>query len=1050
MKRYGLVVAILMVLSSISAFPLDKAVGARYPALSPDGRYIAFSYLGDIFVVGREGGKATRITDHIAYDRSPIFSPDGKYIAFSSNRCGNYDVFIVRREGGIPRQLTFHSANDIATSFTPDGKYILFQSNRENRSSLYLVPVAGGTPKRVIPGFFTTLANGKVSPDGRYIIFTEGTEATAFWWRKGYRGSFSAEIWLYDLKTKKLRKLTEYEGNDSYPLFAPDGKTFYFTSDRSKRGVYNIWEKGIEKGALREITHFKKDGVLNPSISANGRYLAYEHNFRIYTTDLKTGKTREVPIEIASDLKENLVVKKKLGNDVSEFALSPDGKKIAFIVRGEVFVMDSKGKYKRRITRTPSREKEVSFAPDSRTIVYTSARNGNDDIFIADALTGKETQLTNSPEQEFHPKFSPDGKKIAYYIGKRKIAIIPKKGGKPEILVDADIGGIFGGDFSFSPDSRFIAYTVMRNDEGEIYIIDLATKKKVNITKTGYDEEDPKWTPDGKYIYLIANHYGHSFPTGAGKYDIYLIDLKKQKIEFTEDKYDELFKKEKKEEAKKKKKEVKKVEIEFADIEKRLRQLTDTNGDDSSPVISPKDNKTIVFRSNIFGRNELYMVKIKKEGIATPIQLTTNERIGSPFSISFAPDGSAVYFLNRGMIKKLDLRSKRVMPIPVSVELTIDKKAEFKQMFNEVWVTLRDYYYDKNFHGVNWEKMREKYAPIIERVGTDTDFYDVISMMLGELNSSHLGIYPPYSPSAVRTGELGIEFEQKEGKEFFKIKKIIKDGPVAKAEAGVKPGDYLIAIDDVVLSPRTNIAKLLNDKIGKKVKLLINSKPTKENARVVYVKPISSREVQSLRYQMWEDARKKMVEEKTNGRVAYIHMRAMGRWDLTRFLKELESEAADKEALILDIRFNRGGNIHDQVLSALSRRAYAKWRMRDLSTTTQPTFNIGDKPIILLTNEYSLSDAEMTANGFKALHLGKIVGTRTYGWLIFTTGRRLLNGAYFRIPFWGCYTLEGKDLETIGGVEPDITVVNTLADRVAGRDPQLEKAIEIILKELKK
>jgi tricorn protease len=1057
MRKYAIAIFILAFIS-LSASSAEKIIGARYPALSPDGRYIAISYLGDIFIIEREGGKTERITDHIAYDRSPIFSPDGKMIAFSSARSGSYDVFIINRDGGVPRQLTFHTAYDIASSFTPDGRYVLFQSERENENSLYIVPVTGGTPKRVLPGFFTCLANGKVSPDGGKIIFTEGYQAAYRWWRKGYRGSFSADIWLYDLETKKLNKLTDYEGNDSYPLFAPDGKSFYFTSDRTKRGVYNIWQQDIESGTAREVTKFEDDGVLNPSISADGRYLAYEHNFAIYTTDIKTGKTSELPIHLTSDLKENPIVKKKLGKDVSEFALSPDGKKIAFIIRGEVFVMASEGKYQRRITRTAAREKEVSFAPDSRTILYTSARNGNDDIFTADALTGEEKQITKSPEEEFNPRFSPDGKKIAYYIGKRKIALSGKEGGKPEVVVEDDIGGMFGGEFNFSPDSRFLAYTLQQNISGEIYILDFETKKSVNITKTGYDEDEVKWTPDGKYIYLTANHYGHPFPDFTGKYDIYLIDLKKPPVEFAEDKYDKLFEEEEKdkkeekgkdEDKDKKEKKEKKVEIDFGDIEKRLRQLTDTNGDDAAAVISPKDNETIVFCSDVLGSRELFTVKIKKEGTATPTQLTTNEKLDYPVNLAFAPDGSAVYFLNKGMIKKLDLKAKRATPIPVPVELTLDKKAEFRDMFNEVWVRLRDYYYDENFHGVNWVKMKKKYSPLIEASGTDEDFYDAVRMMLGELNSSHMGIYPPYSPPKVVTGELGLEFEQKEGNDFFKIKDVIKDSPVAKADASIKAGDYLIAIDDITLSPKVNIAKLLNDKVGKKIKLSINSKKTLENARTVYVKPISSREMYSLRYQEWEDERKRIVEEKTKGKVAYIHMRAMGRRNLARFLKKLESEAMGKEALILDIRFNTGGNVHDQVLAALSKRAYSKWQMRGLSFTTQPTFNIGDMPIILLINEYSLSDAEMTANGFKALRLGTIVGTRTYGWLIFMTSRRLINGARFSIPFWGCYTLEGEDLETIGGVVPDVTVVNTVADRVEGRDPQLNKAIKILLEKLK-
>ncbi|MFQ5722239.1 MAG: S41 family peptidase, partial [Candidatus Aminicenantales bacterium] len=626
----------------------------------------------------------------------------------------------------------------------------------------------------------------------------------------------------------------------------------------------------------------------------------------------------------------------------------------------------------------------------------------------------------------------------------RQLRLIKADGSQDHLLLEADFGGRFGDEFSWSPDSRYLAVVSRGHSNQNIWAVNVESGQKLLLTNTAYDETRPFWSPDGKFLLFTSNRYGHSFPEFTGKWDLYRVWLKPPKAEFDEDKFEKMFEVKKKET--KEKKGVKPaVEIKFKleNLDRQTEQITNTLGNDSEYVFIPED-ETIYFVSNIDGRSHLWKTSLKKKDLGRFESFMPG--ILNPRYLQSDRDSKFLYYLSRGKIGRLNLKAKSTKQISFKTKIQVDKTADYEQMLAELYYTLQHYYYDPDFHHVNWRKIYKEFRPVLQQVREDQDFYDYANEMIGYLNSSHTGIHGPRKieieePSA----HVGAIWEFIDNKII--LKRIIKDSPLYFYRDKIKAGHELIAIDDKPLKASQNIWRYLNGKLKKRLKLTFQAQKAEKKIDV-FLKPISAREENSLLLEEWIQSRKELVKKKTNDQVAYIYMRAMGRRDLERFLKELEREAVPRKALILDLRFNFGGNVHDRVLQALTKPVYAKWRIRGLSETPQSTFGFTTKPVILMVNEVTLSDGEMTANGFKTLKRGPIVGNTTYGWLIFTTSVRLMNGGSFRLPFWGCYTLDGKDLETSGGVKPEVTVINDLNDELQNKDPQLERAIELALKKV--
>ncbi|MFC1561403.1 S41 family peptidase [candidate division KSB1 bacterium] len=1021
----------------------DQLIGARFPAISPDGSTIVFSYMGDIWTVSSSGGAARRLTNHIAYDREPIWSPDGMWIAFSSNRMGNNDIYVISSAGGEPRQITFHTGSDVATDFSPDGDWIYFTSGRYSSSSIFRIPFDGGNAIPVLDTYWSWPHDGKVSPDARGVLFSLGMENNSKW-RHGYRGANSAKIWFRDFNRNEAELLVADESNSFWPCWNPEGNRIFFVSER-EYGTSNIWSAARDGSDIRAVTRYRESDIRWMKAARNVPLAAYERDFGIWITDLISGESHAVRIDSPTETKENHMFFVENGN-VSEFKVSPDGKKIAAVVRGEIFVMSTEGGYARNITGTPLRERDIGWDNDSRNIVYVSDENANPNLYIVSALGGESpSRLTDSDADIRSPVFSPDGALIAYYSGTRQLRLVQPDGRNDRLLVEEDLGGRVAAPFSWSPDGKYIAIVGGAYADENIFAVNVETGEKTALTNTAYDESNPAWSPDGTSLFFSSNRYGHSFPEFTGKWDIYRLFLEPQEPVFDEDEFEKLFSEDDKSGDEEDKESVSEVEVELNldNIDTQTEQVANTLGSERQPLISAEDPQTVYFVSNMTGTSSLW--KTTYENGRWSRYEPFMPQVTSPGNLQFDDSGKYLYYSSGGRIGRIDVKAGRNENISFDTKIEVDKTADYEQMLAETYYVLQHYFYDDNLHNLDWKKTYGQFLPVLKQVREDQDFYDYANEMIGRLNSSHTGIRGP--GGAVRTekpsAHLGALWNFSGSS--VTIEKILKDGPLYRYRDRISEGDEVVSINGTQVDPGENIWKILNGTMDRRVRLTVRSRASGEEI-TVDLKPISNGDERNLIKEEWVESRREIVADKTGDNAAYIHMAAMGQGDLTRFLKELERDAVPRQGLILDLRNNFGGNVHDRVLEALTKPVYAKWQVRGLSETPQSTYGFANKPVVIITNEVTLSDGEMTANGFKALNRGTIVGNTTYGWLIFTSSWRLLNGGSFRLPFWGCYTLDGQNIETMGGIKPDITVINDLNHDLTGQDPQLDRAVEEIMK----
>ncbi len=1040
MRKLKICLGMVTVLITLSFFLYSgDFVFPRYPAPSPDGKVIVFSYHGDLWKVPVTGGEASRLTVHEAYDYLPCWSPDGKEIAFSSNRYGNDDIFVIPSKGGMPIQLTYFSNSDRLWDWTPDGKKLIFSSRRNfyyhRLPVLYQIDREGSTPFELVP---TYADQGKISPDGKWLVFVRGR---VDWARKHYRGSGNTDIWLYNFQTKKYIQLTNHSGNDYFPVWAPDSRTIYYVTD--KDGTFNLWKIDIYGRDKKQLTFFKDDGVRFPNISRNGKVIAYEEGQSIWCFFPELGENKKLRIYGPSDYKVNPIERKTFTSEATEMQVSPNGKEIAFVVRGEIFVMKEKGGKANKITNNPARDYEINWSPDSQSLVFVSDRSGNKDLFLVKSalpeekrlskcLRKKIIQLTKTEENEHSPKFSPNGEKIAFIRGNGDLWIMDRNGKNEKRILKSWATP----DYSWSPDSQWIAFSRDDNEfNTDVFIISVEGGEPINISQHPDEDVHPVWSQDGRKLAFFSRRIGNT-------YDIWFVFLRKADDEKTKEEWEE---EEALEQTKEKKKEEKVVvKIDFKDIHKRLRRVTALPGDEVDVVISP-DGKTFAFIADAKGKRDLWTIKWDGTGLK---QLTTGNAI--PSFISWSKDGKKIYFLRGGgTIQSVQSDGKGLKDINFKARMTINHPAEKLQMFDEAWQTLNDRFYDENFHGVNWKKIREKYRPLASKTITREDFHDVIRLMLGELNSSHLGIGAPRATDAVSTGMLGLRFDFDYKGKGLKVKSVIPDGPCDKEKARVKPGEILISIDGETIEENTNIYKLLNDKVGEKVEIEVISEKGKK--RSLIVKPIDYSQFLQKEYDRWVEEKRAMVEKLSNGKLGYIHIRAMNEPSLERFEMELYSAAHGKKGLVIDVRNNGGGWTTDYLLAILSPKPHAvtipRGGEKGYPQDRRPLY-AWTKPIIVLCNEYSFSNAEIFSHAIKTLKRGKVVGQATSGSVISTGGISLIDGSIFRVPYRGWYVITtGLNMEG-NGCQPDIVVADFPQDVAQGIDRQLERAIKELMKEL--
>ncbi|GBC97856.1 Tricorn protease [bacterium HR17] len=1044
MRRCSVLMWLCAVMAVAVGQPLEPARFLRFPALSPDGSKIAFSYLGDIWVAPADGGMATRLTVHAAHDIRPRFSPDGKWIAFNSNREGNYDIYLMPTVGGKPRRLTFHSADDILGDWSPDGRWIVFSSNRERRfAQLYLLEVATGYVRRLTDDE-THLHSPAFSPDGRFIVFCRGGTS---WWRKGYRGSANSEIWRLPIHIDgdritvgQVERLTHYDGNDWFPTVAPDGM-LYFVSDRD--GAFNLWRmpfvgagdtgRKADAKAVKVTRH--ADRVLYPSMSRDGRFIVYEHGFALWVLPVQGGEPKQLTIYAPSDEAQNRQQRLTLTSQATEFALSPDGKQIAFVVRGDIFVVNAdKGGEARRVTDHPYRDFDLDWSPDSRKLAFVSERDGNHEVYIVDVRTRALKRLTNTPDAaESNPKWSPTGNYVAFVRGPfgRQLCWVNVNTGEEKVIAE----GPFIGEFAWSPDGRWICFSRRDNANNvtDLHIVAWNGGEPVNVTRQPYWNGNIVWARDGKHLVFRSRRTDNNT-------DIFVLSLERPKEQLDEEGQSERRAKDEKQDKEGEKK-LPEVRIDFTDIHKRLRRLTATAFDEGTFVVTP-DSKTVVFTAVSVDQPEIWSVPLEGGSLTRLVAGV------SASQLQFSPDGDRLYFLStNGSIRYLTRPANTLGAVNFTARMVVDRFVELQHMFDEGWRLLKEQFYDERMHGVDWNAVRDKYRPLMEHIAAKEDFYALVSLMLGELNASHLGIGGS-TVSGPETAYLGVEFDPNYRGPGVKVTAVLKNSPADKDESRLRVGEFILAIDGVEVANNEQLWEALADKAGRVVELLVNDKPTKDGARTVKIKPVNREQWADLVYGDWVEKRKRMVDEWSGGRIGYIHIRAMNQDELRKFEREFYAEVVGKkEALIIDVRFNGGGRIHDELLSLLQRRLYALEQYRGAPPFTQP-FQVWQKPTVVLINEFSASDAEIFPKAFRDLGLGKLAGVPTYGGVIGTYNVSLIDGTtFFRVPVTGWRTLDGVNLENYG-VKPDIVVEHTPDDNAKGVDRQLEAAVRELLKAL--
>ena len=1037
-----LLTAVFVLLASI-CFSQD-AFFLSNPCLTPDGATVIFSFEGDLWKADVKDGRATRLTAMQGYETSPRVSPDGKWIAFSGRQYGNSDIYIMPVEGGEVRQLTWHSGNDEMTSWSWDSKNLYFNSNRAGQAAGYKLSINGGTPVRVFGNYFFQYDHNLVEdPRSSAIYFNDTWESSNQAQRKRYKGPFNPDIQSYDPQTKQYKKYTDWIGKDFSLTLDREGHQ-YFISDEFN-GEYNLYT--LDNGKKVALTKFSTS-IKTPQVNANGGKIVFEKDYQLWIYDVKADKTNKLNINI---IRNSVLPKEKdfdVRGNITAFDVSPDGKKLAFVSRGELFVSDVEGKFIEEVGRgSNERVKEVKWLSDNKSLLFTQTLYGYSNVYTIRADSNSiAKQLTTDRRNDRSIILNKKRTQAVYLSGRDELRLLDLKSWQDRTVLKDEIWGVQNSDPGFSPNDEYLLYTAYRDFEQDIFIHNIKENKTINLTNTGVTETSPYWSQDGKYIYFTAQRLKAAYPFGMPNAHIYRVPLEKLEDPYRMDKYNELFREEKKDTAKKAGNGDNGVAIaiDMDKIAERWEQLGPNVGAQFlQSVFSKGEKTTVLYMSNHGeGRNALWKTVIE------PFEAMKTEKINGTDNAGGADIvevSDKYYALVNGTINKLNLDGNKVDAINISYTFRRNLAAEFNQMFEEAWAQMEENYYDGNFHGSDWKKLRDYYARFLPYLNNRSDLRILLSDMLGELNSSHQGFSTFGDDETIalqnQTMETGIVFENNDP---YKVSYVLKRSAADKKGIDIRPGDVLLKVNDVTVDPAKDRNYYFTSPSRDREIMLTFSR----GGKPIEVKMHPQATLFTNYYDEWVDNNQRMVDEKSKGKIAYGYLKNMGQGELDQFIIDMSSELNSKDALILDLRYNTGGNVHDGLLNFLAQRSYLQWKYRDGKLTKQPNFAPSDKPIVLLVNEQSLSDAEMTTQGFKALKLGKIIGNETYHWIIFTGGVGLVDGSSVRMPSWGCYTLDGKDLERTG-VQPDILVVNSFTDKLNGKDPQLDKAIEELMKQIK-
>lgn len=1058
--------AVALFVTTFSVSAQSDVSWIRHAAISPDGAHVAFTYMGDLYRVPASGGDAVRLTFHTAHDFMPVWSPDGGTIVFASDRYGNFDLFSMPSSGGDATRLTFHSADEHPFSVTPDGRHVLFGAVRmddaEHRQyptnlqpELYRVPLSGGRVEQVL----TTPAEAAVfSSDGKRLLYhdNKGYENE---WRKHQRSAIARDIWLYEPQTGRHTQLTTSPAEDRHPVFSSDGRHVFFLSEEG--GTFNVHRMDPDNPASRQtLTRFTTHPVRFLSIGSGT--LAFTHHGQLYTMR-EDGDPVMVTVRIRTQATSNSDRFISINGGVEEMAISPDGKEIAFIARGEVFVTNVDGTLTKRITDTPGTERHVTFSHDGKAVVYSSLRDGRwrlykterirtQEPFFHGSTLLRESVLADEPGQLTQPLFSPDGNSLAYVVDRTILRIRDLSTGRTRDLLTGDDLLTYDQRFSWSPDSRWLLVDWRRRlSEGEVLLMAADGSRRVNLTESGYDDSQALWADGGKQVLWFTNRDGlRSYATsGRTERDVYSLFLTRQGWEaFNTSETDHKLRKAVEEALKAGTADAKKEEptpaallaIDFDGLTDRHTRLTIHSSQISDAVLS-KDGEKMYYLTRFDGQFNLWETQLRTRDTKQLVRLNSG-----PGRLYWDSKMENLYLLANGGVSKIDLAGGSSKTIRIAGEMRYDAVAERAHLFEQVVTRTRTIFYEPTFHGVDWTAMAAAYRSKLPQTGTSNEFAELLSELLGELNVSHSGArYSTSMDQADATGALGIFFDYTHSGNGIKITEVVRGGPLDKSGFDIRPGMVIEAIDGVTVTPVIDWASLLNRKADTFVVLDITG-PGRNDRKQVVVKPITLNEERQLLYRRYIRINEAEVAAKSGGRLGYVHIPGMNDGAYRGVIHDMLGKFDNREAVIVDGRFNGGGDLVADLVMFFTGTPFSiygtYWRDVDREPTSRWI-----KPTVSIYNESMYSDGHCYAAAYSGLKIGTTIGMPVPGTCSFGGWEVLADRTR-----WGVVPISARNILNEwmenNQTEPDIQVKNLPGQIDKGVDQQLERAIQVLLAEL--
>ena len=1063
-----ILLALIAPLATASAMAQSDPLWMRFPAISPDGKTVAFSYKGDIWTVPANGGQARQITTNPAYDAYPVWSPDSRQIAFASSREGSMDIYVVGRDGGTPRRVTTDSGDEYPMAWRNDSTIMLKASIMPkatsimfaNFSQVYEVSDKGGRMR-----LFSDIPMEDISVGNDGALLYHDNKGYEDPFRKHHQSPICRDIWLY--KGGNYTKLTNFAGEDRTPVWGGDNNTYYYLSEED--GTFNVYKRRIGETAKTQLSHYKGNPVRFLTRSTDGT-LCYAYDGAIYT--LKEGSQPvRLNLSMVADDGSDKLRRQVLRSGATEFAVSPSGKEIAFVVHGDVYVTSTDYTTTKRITDTPEQERNVNFSPDGRSLVYASERGGlwqiyqtsivnKDEKQFTYATQLKEEQLVKSSLVDMQPAYSPDGKSVAYIEDRGALKAVDVKTKAVRQLMDGKFQYSYSdGDlwFQWSPDSKWLLSNYIGHggwNNSDIALVPADGSQKItNLTNSGYNDNNGRWVLGGKAMLFMSDRAGYrSHGSWGAEDDAYIMffDLdayerfrmgkeeralydeahKKEKADTTKKKKP-LIKLGKKKKDDKKKDKAKTLKFDLANCRDRVIRLTVNSSHMADAILSPGGD-TLYYQAKFEGGYDLW----KHDLVENKTEIVM-KNVG--YGLEADKDFKNLYVYNNG-IKQIDLAKNSQKSIDFEANFNYRPYEERAYIFNHVWQQVKDKFYDPKLHGVDWEGYKNTYAKFLPYINNNYDFRDMLSEMLGELNGSHTGARYYPEGATLKTAALGLFFDNDYEGDGLKVEEVINRGPFAVRNTGVKKGCIIEAIDGQKIAKGSDYTSLLDGKAGKMTRVSVFD-PSRKKRFDVVVRAISRSAQADLLYRRWVDRNREMVDSLSNGTIGYVHVKAMDSESFRTVFSQLLSDSMrQKKAVIVDERHNGGGWLHDDLCTLLSGKQYAKFIAHGKYIGYDP-WNKWVKPSCVMICEDDYSNGHGFPAVYKTLGIGKLVGAPVAGTMTAVWWESMMNGMIFGIPQVGNQAMDGTFFEN-KELKPDIEVYNTPADYETGNDEQLKAAVE--------